>query len=61
MIMQVRLRGEVFLRASLVRDAAGEQALVFSIGHETGDHTVRVPDTTAHALLTMLQLAGRGS
>jgi hypothetical protein len=61
MIMQVRLRGDVFLRASVVEHTAGDDTVTFSIGPEMGDHAVCVSDTTAHVLLMMLQLSGRGS
>jgi hypothetical protein len=60
-IMQVKLRGDVFLRARISGDPGGEQAVELSIGPETADHAVRISEATAHALLVMLQLTGRGS
>lgn len=59
MIMQVRLRGDAFLRANIVEHAGNEQTVAFSLGPETGDHAVRVSDTTAHTLLVMLRLVAR--
>ena len=60
-ILQGRLRGDVVLRASVVERGGGDDAIASSIGSEHGEHAVRVSDATAHALLAMLQLVGRGS
>lgn len=61
MIMQVKLRGDVFVRANVVEDAGNDRTVAFSLGPETGEHAVHVSDITAHTLLAMLQLVGRGS
>ena len=55
--MQVKLRASLVLRARIAGDAANE--VVFSIGPETGEHAVQVPDSAAHVLLLMMQLCGR--
>jgi hypothetical protein len=59
MLMQVKLRANVFLRACIAGDAAHE--VVFSIGPEAGEHAVRVSDATAHVLLLMMQLSARSA
>jgi hypothetical protein len=43
---------------NLVEDDANDQTVTFSLWLETSEHAVRVSETTAHALLVMLQLWG---
>jgi hypothetical protein len=60
-VMQVKLAGDAFLRATIAAREAGAPAVVFSVGPETGEHAVTVTDTAAQVLLLMMQLRGRGS
>ena len=57
MLIQLRLRADIFLRARIAGAAGSE--VVFSVGPEHGEHVIPVSAVVAHVLMLMLPLMSR--
>jgi hypothetical protein len=59
LILQVKLHGDILLRAHVVEQPGAPPAVELAVVREGGAPVIRVSEATAQTLLRMLQLASR--